>query len=861
MSRYNAKESEPRWQKTWADERSFEVTEDTSRPKYYMLEMFPYPSGRIHMGHVRNYTLGDLTARYKKAQGFNVLHPMGWDAFGLPAENAAQANNVDPAAWTYENIAAMRTQLKSIGLAIDWTREFATCDVDYYQHEQAMFLDFLEAGLVYRRESKVNWDPVDQTVLANEQVIDGRGWRSDALVEQRTLAQWFFKITDYAQDLLDALPGLERWPEKVRIMQENWIGRSEGLQFRFDLAGNLPSGAESELEVYTTRPDTIFGASFCAIALDHPLATAAAAQNQDLDAFIKQCQKIGTTEEAIEKAEKMGFDTGVRAVHPFVAGLDVPVYVANFVVMEYGTGAVFGCPAHDQRDLDFANKYSLPVLPVVVPQDQSPDEFKVEEEAYLGEGLLANSDFLDGLSVEEGKRTVIEKIERQSKGKGTVQYRLRDWGISRQRYWGCPIPVVHCDTCGVVPVAKSDLPIELPNDVSFEKPGNPLDHHPTWKNTTCPSCKGTGTRETDTFDTFVDSSWYFTRFAAPKAATPTDRKAADYWMPVDQYIGGVEHAILHLLYARFYTRAMEKCGHVGVSEPFEGLFTQGMVCHETYRNAAGVWFTPDLVVHRDGGLFHLETGEALSVGPSEKMSKSKKNTVDPEAMIEQYSADTIRWFVLSDSPPERDVEWTDAGIEGAWRFTQRLWRVISENVEHAGAKGVPVGVDISNDALDLRRATHKATDLITKDIDNFHFNRAIARIYELTNRLVDFTKKPISEKDQAALREALETLVLLVAPMMPHLGEEAWAKLGHNVLVTETPWPKVDSALLVEDTVLIPLQVNGKKRGELTIAPDTDPKQVEEAALANDNVLKAIGDKTVVKVIVVPNRIVNVVVG
>lgn len=869
MSRYNAKTSEPKWQQAWSSQGSFEVEVDLTRPKYYVLEMFPYPSGRIHMGHVRNYSMGDVIARYKRAQGFNVLHPMGWDAFGMPAENAAMANNVHPAGWTYKNIDAMRTQLKSIGLAIDWSREFATCDPEYYRHEQKMFLDFLEQGLVYRKQSKVNWDPVDHTVLANEQVIDGRGWRSGAEVEQRTLAQWFFKITDAADDLLEKLDTLERWPEKVRTMQQNWIGRSEGAQFHFNLSEESKGETKGEIdkiEVFTTRPDTLYGASFCALAPDHPLSLSLSADNPALKAFIKECQQLGTSEEVIEKAEKKGIDTGLTVAHPFDPSWTLPVYVANFVLMEYGTGAIFGCPAHDQRDLDFANKYNLSVRPVVIPKDADPASFKVADEAYVGEGLLANSKFLDGLSVAAGIKAAVAKIEAQGQGTGKVQYRLRDWGVSRQRYWGCPIPVIHCPKCDIVPVPTEDLPVKLPDDVTFDKPGNPLEHHPTWKHTTCPKCQGEARRETDTFDTFIDSSWYFARFCAPNAETPTDVAATDYWLPVDQYIGGVEHAILHLLYSRFFARAMTATGHLHLDEPFEGLFTQGMVCHETYRDDAGAngsWIEPADVVKRDGKAFHNETGQELIVGSTEKMSKSKKNTIDPTDIIDQYGADTARWFVLSDSPAERDVEWTEAGIEGAWKFTQRLWRTISENVDRLPALGSDQPEVIGERAAGLRRTTHKSIAAVTDSIDRFHFNRAVAKIYELTNEIGAFAshiETPATPDDGFVLREAFEALTLMISPMMPHLAEEAWGLLGLKEMVVDTPWPQADPALIRDDTITIAVQVNGKRRGEIDIAPGTDAKKVEAAALALDTVMKSIGDKPLRKVIVVPDRIVNIVV-
>ncbi len=874
MERYNHRETEARWQQVWAERETFRAEEDPSRAKYYVLEMFPYPSGRIHMGHVRNYTMGDVVARYKAARGFNVLHPMGWDAFGMPAENAAMENNVHPAAWTYENIDTMRTQLKSMGLSLDWSREFATCDPEYYQQEQSMFLDFLEAGLVYRKNSKVNWDPVDHTVLANEQVIDGRGWRSGALVEQRELTQWFFKISEYSDDLLTALEGLDQWPDKVRLMQRNWIGRSEGVRMRFELADQPDFVADKDLELFTTRHDTLFGASFCAMSIEHPLSAQLAAEDTALQAFIEDCRKVGTSQEDIERAEKKGYDTGLKARHPFNRDLLLPVFVANFVLMDYGTGAIFGCPAHDQRDLDFARKYKLNVLPVVVPADENVADFVIGEEAYVGEGLLANSGFLDGLDVETAKDQAAQRLELTDlfgapQGERTVNYRLRDWGVSRQRYWGCPIPVVHCKKCGVVPVPKSDLPVKLPEDVSFDQPGNPLQRHPSWKHVSCPTCGADAERETDTFDTFVDSSWYFARFCSPRSADPVDRAAVDYWLPVDQYIGGVEHAILHLLYSRFFMRAMHRTGHVAIDEPFEGMFTQGMVNHETYRAKAGNWLSPaEVSIVDEAGArkaVSLLNSEPVQIGSIEKMSKSRRNTIDPTDILETYGADTARWFMLSDSPPERDVIWTEAGVEGAHRFVQRIWRLVTESIAHlpADAGWETLLGNVSDASLDLRKASHKALKEVGNDIDNLRFNRAVARIYELTNALAAFmpanNATDLMPADKAALAEACSILVHLVGPMMPHLGEECWEKLGLDGILADQPWPTFDPALLVEDTVTIAVQINGKRRDELTISRQSSKEEVEAAALQLDNVVRALGSMQVRKVIVVPERIVNVV--
>jgi len=858
MSRYNPKETEAKWQSAWEEEGCFQTADrpgaEDKRPKYYVLEMFPYPSGRIHMGHVRNYSIGDVIARYKRARGFNVMHPMGWDAFGLPAENAASERGIHPAKWTYDNIAAMRAQLRLMGLSIDWSREFATCDPEYYAHQQEIFLDFLDAGLVYRKESWVNWDPVDQTVLANEQVIDGRGWRSGALIERRRLAQWFFRITAFSEELLAALDELERWPEKVRLMQRNWIGRSEGAKVRFELVGR-----DQAIEVFTTRPDTLFGASFCGLSPHHPLTAELAEQNPELAAFVAECDRLGTSEEAIETAEKRGFDTGLKVRHPLDPDWELPVYVANFVLMEYGTGAIFGCPAHDQRDLDFARKYSLPVRPVVLPPQADAQSFAIKDEAYVGEGTIINSSFLDGKPVEDAKCAVIERLEKLEKGEGRVQFRLRDWGVSRQRYWGCPIPIIHCESCGAVPVPRDQLPLRLPEDVTFDKAGNPLAHHPTWKHTSCPKCGGEAVRDTDTMDTFVDSSWYFARFCSPRVEDkPLDRQAVDYWLPVDQYIGGIEHAILHLLYSRFFTRALKKTGHLGVEEPFAGLFTQGMIGHETYRSEEGHWLSPDEVVETDDGTLRTHDGRPVIRGRVEKMSKSKRNTVDPEQIIGTYGADTARWFMLSDSPPEREMEWTDAGIEGAWRFTQRLWRLVTEALEHLPPPGSPQPAEITGPALALRRQTHKTIKTISEDIESFHFNRAVARIYELTNAASSF--KGRGEADVWVLREACETLARIVSPMMPHLAEELWDRLGGEGLLARAPWPEADPKLAQDEVVTIAVQVNGKLRAKLEQPMNAAEDVLREAALTDPTVTKYLEGRTPRKVIVVPNRIVNVVV-
>lgn len=848
---YNAKLTEQAWQKAWDDAHVFQTPDSTSGKKYYVLEMFPYPSGNIHMGHLRNYTIGDVIARFKRAQGFDVLHPMGWDAFGLPAENAAIQNNVHPAKWTHNNIDHMRAQLQSIGLSIDWSREFATCDPEYYQHEQRMFLDFLEAGLAYQKESTVNWDPIDQTVLANEQVIDGRGWRSGAIVEHKQLKQWFLKITEFADDLLESLDELKEWPDRVRSMQAKWIGKSHGMRVFFEMEGR-----DDTLEVYTTRPDTLFGASFCALSPDHPLAKHLAENDPALAEFIAECNKCGMAEAIIEKAEKKGHDTGIKVKHPLIEGQTLPLYVANFVLMEYGTGAIFACPAHDQRDLDFARKYDLPVIPVVIPKGEDAASFTIGNKAFTDPGILANSEFLDGLPVDKAKDVVADKLESMNIGKRTTHYRLRDWGISRQRYWGCPIPIIYCDDCGTVPVPKEQLPVTLPDDVNFEKPGNPLDHHPDWKHVDCPNCGKAATRETDTFDTFFESSWYFARYCSPHSVKGIEKEACNHWLPVDQYIGGIEHAVLHLLYSRFFTRALKQCDYLGIKEPFSGLLTQGMVCHQSFKDADGNWLHPEEVsIAKDGSATHAQTGGAVTVGRIEKMSKSKKNVVDPSHIIDAYGADTARLFMLSDSPPDRDLEWTDTGVEGAWRFISKTWRMVNQfTPSHDDTTSLET---IDGAALALRKAIHKTIDAVTDDLTKCHLNRAVARIRELSNSLSSFNVK--NAADSAVMQEGLETLAMLLQPMTPHLAEACWHSLGNQELLAVSAWPTANSALLVDDTVTIAVQVNGKLRSTIELKRDIDTKIAEEAALDIPAVQHAIQDKPIKKVIVVPNRIINVV--
>ncbi len=840
MSRFDHQAAEARWQALWDERQSFAAHDDSPKPKSYVLEMFPYPSGRIHMGHVRNYTMGDVVARTRRAQGFEVLHPMGWDAFGMPAENAAMEKGVHPGGWTRANIAAMRAQLKRLGFALDWSRELATCEPDYYGQEQALFLDMLAAGLVYRKESAVNWDPVDMTVLANEQVIDGRGWRSGALVERRKLNQWFLKITDFADDLVDGLKTLDQWPDKVKLMQENWIGRSTGLRFTFAVAGG------GSFDVFTTRPDTLFGASFAAIAADHPLARQCGEANPALAAFIAECQAGGTAAADIETQEKLGFDTGLSVIHPLDASIRLSVFVANFVLMDYGTGALFGCPGHDQRDLDFARKYQLPVIRVVAAEGE--ENAPIHDEAYTGPGRMVNSRFLDGMSADDARAAVIARAEAEGWGEGVTQYRLRDWGVSRQRYWGTPIPIIHCEICGVVPVPKKQLPVILPEDVTFDVPGNPLDRHPTWKHVDCPQCGKPARRETDTLDTFTNSSWYFIRFASAPDDRPFDPAVAAKWLPVGQYIGGVEHAILHLLYARFWTRALQHIGMLDVAEPFAGLFTQGMVTHETYSRPQGeglppVWFTPDEVERTGISATLKDDGLAVEIGRVIKMSKSKKNVIDPDAILGRYGADAVRWFVLSDSPPERDLAWSEAGIDGAWRFVQRVWRLAEDTATAAdGAADVK-----------LDRIVHRAIAAVTSDIEKLQFNKAVARLYELVGALERSTAGP-------SRRAGVITLVQLVGPMAPHLAEEAWALLDQPGLVCDAVWPVANPALLVDDEVTIAVQVNGKLKGDFTAAKGSDKAALEAAALALPNVQRTLDGAVPKKIIVVPDRLVNIVV-
>ena len=852
MAAYSPARIEPKWQSAWEDLKVFNSKIDLKKPKYYVLEMFPYPSGRIHMGHVRNYTMGDLVARYKLSTGFNVLHPMGWDAFGMPAENAAMASNGHPKEWTYKNISIMKDQMKPLGLSIDWQREFATCDPEYYGQQQALFLDFLEAGLVYRKNAVVNWDPVDLTVLANEQVENGRGWRSGAVVERRELTQWFFKISEFSDDLLASIEKLDNWPAKVKLMQTNWIGESKGLEFAFK-AVNAPDGFD-KIEVYTTRPDTLLGASFVGISADHPLARELEKVNSDIASFNAQCRQMSTSEAEMEKAEKKGIDTGILVTHPLNPDIKLPVWIANFILMDYGTGAIFACPAHDQRDLDFARKYQLPVIDTFYSLE---NEEAVKNTAFVppkSERVKWVNHFT-GVDVATGEEVIDETIrfaEKKGWGSGVTKYRLRDWGLSRQRYWGCPIPVVHCDSCGLVAEKKENLPIKLPDDVKFDKPGNPLDRHETWRKCKCPECDGPALRETDTMDTFVDSSWYFTRFTSYNSTTPTNEKEINYWMNVDQYIGGVEHAILHLLYSRFFARAMHHCGHLPKSaiEPFDALFTQGMVTHAIYErdneNGRPTYFYPEEVEIKDGKAFLKCDGSEVKIIPSAKMSKSKNNVVDPVAIIDDFGADTARWFVLSDSPPERDVEWTASGVEAANRHLNRVYKIVSEIIKDNTPNN-------ENDTS-LTKETHKAIHDVTMGLESFGFNSAIARLYGFTNILAK------SKAGADAKQAAAKALVQLMGPMTPHLAEELWADLGGDGLVVSADWPKADPNFLIDDEITLPVQINGKRRTEITVPQDTDLVEIEKITLRCEAVVKALNGNTPKKIIVVPGRIVNVVV-
>ena len=839
--KYNPSLIENKWQNKWNDLNIFKATIDYNKPKYYVLEMFPYPSGAIHMGHVRNYTLGDLVARYKKAQGFNVLHPMGWDAFGLPAENAAIENDTLPSKWTYSNIETMKSQLKQMGLSYDWDREFATCSPDYYKFEQKMFLDFYKAGIAYKKETLVNWDPVENTVLANEQVVDGRGWRSGAEVEKKKMKGWFLKISDFAEDLLNEIDNLKEWPDRVKTMQRNWIGKSNGATINFQI-----NNSDENIEIFTTRPDTIFGATFIAISPQHPLSLKIAKKDTKAKDFIHFCDNQSNKEVDVEKAEKFGYETDLTVLHPLKKGVTLKIYIANFILMDYGTGAIFGCPAHDQRDYDFANKYSLEIIPVIESDEALP---------YTGEGLHINSGFLNGLKTQEAINSSVKELQRIGIGKKTVTYRIRDWGVSRQRYWGCPIPIIFCNNCGEVPVPESELPICLPEDIKFSTKGNPLVSHPNWKNTKCPKCNDDAVRETDTFDTFFESSWYFARFTELNPTKAFSDEAFKYWMPVDQYIGGVEHAVMHLLYSRFFMRALNFVEAIDLKEPFNSLQTQGMVCHQTYKTEKEKWLFPKQVVKKDNQFFHSDTKEKVIAGRIEKMSKSKKNVVDPQQIIEAYGADTARFFVLSDSPPNRDMEWSDAGIEGAWRFLNKLWKFI---------KGLQIEKK-SNKLPD--KLTHSHTELlatlniaikdVTKSIDDFHFNIAIASVRSLFNSLSSY--KRLNDNDESVVLYVTKKLLILINPIVPHIAEELWEGMNEKNIIAIEPWPMFDKSFEIKDKIKIPVQINGKMRAIIEVERNLNKEDLERLALKEKNILKFLNE-TPKKVIIVPNRIVNFVI-
>ncbi len=850
--KYNPKIIEKKWQSYWSENKLFESKVIKDKEKYYILEMFPYPSGKIHMGHVRNYTLGDVIARFKRAMGFNVMHPMGWDAFGLPAENAAIENNTSPKTWTYENISTMKNQLKQMGLSLDWSRELATCDEIYYHQQQKLFLKFYNDNLIYKKESLVNWDPVENTVLANEQVIDGKGWRSGAEVEQKKLSQWFFKITKYADSLLDSLNSMDGWPDKVRTMQKNWIGKSYGCEIDFEIESDISQFNGKKIKIFTTRPDTIFGATFCALSPFHPLIEELIKEEKDIESQVNEMRAQKISEESIAKNEKLGIQTSLNIKHPFIKGKSLPVFVANFILMDYGSGAIYGCPAHDQRDLDFANKYNLEVIQVIDPEDQTTFDKK---NAFIGNGKLINSDFLNGLSIEEAKKNIIEKVGALQIGKQTINYRLRDWGISRQRYWGCPIPIMYREDGKVIEVPEDQLPLKLPEDIDLSVAGNPLDHHPTWKYTKCPETGMNAIRETDTLDTFVDSAWYFLRFCSPlNLNQPFDDEEMKYWMPVDQYVGGVEHAILHLLYSRFFTKALQI---KDVQEPFNSLFTQGMVCHNTYKNEENIWVFPEDVEKKENQYYQISTGQKVTEGPVESMSKSKKNVIDPQSIIETYGADSARWFMLSDSPPEKDINWSDSGINGAWKICQKIWNLIIKNKKYLGMNETSEELIFQGKALSLMKLVHQNLQSITASIEKFQMNVAIAKVFELVNAISKF--EILKKNDEYAVSQSLRILIRIIEPMVPHLAEECWKQTNSNNSLLSEPWPKVNKLYLINDEVTVVVQINGKRRGEVLVKKDSSEEDVYDALKKVANINNAINGKNILKSIYVRNRILNIV--
>ena len=845
IENYNHATTEKKWQKTWADANAFQFDETSSKPKYYVLEMFPYPSGNIHMGHLRNYAIGDCVARYKKLCGFNVLHPMGFDAFGLPAENAALEHKVHPQKWTLKNIENMRGELKSIGFSLDWSREVITCLPEYYKHEQKIFLDFLKKGLAYQKESFVNWDPIDKTVLANEQVIDGRGWRSGALVEKKKLKQWFLKVSDFSEELLSELKNLGGWDERVLSMQEKWIGKSEGLLVDFATIDPENKISEDKVTIYTTRADTLFGASFIGISANHPIAIELAKTNLEIAKFIEECNLFAVNEETLEKQEKKGLKTNIKVQHPLDKNCQLDIFIANFVLMEYGTGAIFGCPAHDERDFEFAKKYNLPIKQVVEGGDLP----------YLGDGSIINSDFLNGLNCAAAKEKVFETLSAKGQADKKINYRLRDWGVSRQRYWGCPIPILYLEDGTIVAVPEEDLPVELPQDVEFTGAGNPLALHPTWKYTTYKGQKAI--RETDTFDTFFESSWYYLRYVSQPKDKAFEKDAANKLMPVDQYIGGVEHAVLHLLYARFFTKALKKCGYLDISEPFKNLLTQGMVCHQSFKSKDGKWLHPSEVIKTDSGFIHEKTSEEVIAGRSEKMSKSKKNVVEPLSIVEAYGADTARLFMLSDSPASRDLDWSESGIDGAWKYVNRLWKLVVANVNDALTATSSEKSD-EKQQLEITKLTHKTIAAVQEEYEKMGFNRAIAKIREFSNALEKFNVK--SSSDVEVMNFALRNLVILFSPIMPHLAEELWLKLGAEGLLVDAKFPEFDPKLTVEDVANVALQVCGKIRAVVEVPKGLAKEEMEKIAFQNENVKKFLEGKEVKKIIVVADKLVNIVV-
>ena len=851
MDRYNFKNTEPKWQKHWEDKKIFKATIDKNKKKFYCLEMFPYPSGNIHMGHVRNYTIGDVLSRYKKLQGFNVLHPMGWDSFGMPAENAARSNNLDPKDWTEKNIKTMKSQLKKLGLSIDWEREISTCSPDYYKHQQIFFLELYDKGLVYRKESYVNWDPVDETVLANEQVIDGKGWRSGALVERKKLNQWFFNITKFSQELLDGLNKLDQWPNKVKTMQKNWIGRSFGCEIDFQIEGDLPV---NEIKCYTTRPDTLYGFSFLAISADHPISKFYE-KNNDFLSFKKLCSKTGTTEESIAQAEKIGFKTDLMAINP-LNNKKVPVYFANFVLMDYGFGAVFGCPAHDQRDLDFAKKYELEVIPVVKPENET-DQYQIENEAYTDAGIIYNSELLNGLKApNESIPQAIKILEDKKIGKKKINFRLKDWGISRQRYWGCPIPIAYNKDNKAIKIPLENLPIKLPEKINLNTTGNPLEHQNDWKKIIIngEECS----IETDTLDTFVDSSWYFLRFCSPQNKDYAfNLDEINYWMPVDQYIGGVEHAILHLLYSRFFTLALaDKNEQFNIVEPFLGLFTQGMVCHKTYKDEDGKWLNPKEVDLTDeNNYFAIKNPKMkVSVGPSESMSKSKKNTVDPEEMIKNYGADAVRFFILSDSPPEKDVQWSEQGMLAAYKFIQKFWLLHQNIKEKIFAKKNTLNSKKNSIEEELEEFTNELIDKVTKNLESFQYNVLIANYHEIYNRL---SKIKVNEISSKILLDNYLKILTILSPVAPHFSSECIDELKMKI---DPNWPTVDKNVIQKKVSNIVIQINGKKRGIITCDINTDESKILEIIKSQKQYEIYIKDKTIKKTIYVKDRLINLII-